>query len=63
MVDDISNTTGNVGDKIGCRFSFKAKTKNTASITDAMINQVQLSGLGAPSNVAPMMELRTNCSI
>lgn len=51
MVDDISNTTGNVGDKIGYRFSFKAKTTNTASITDAMINQVQLSGLGAPSNV------------
>ncbi|MDT3393345.1 MAG: isopeptide-forming domain-containing fimbrial protein [Bacillota bacterium] len=51
VVDDISNTTGNVGDKIGYRLSFKAKTTNTASITDAMINQIQLSGLGAPSNV------------
>ncbi|KRM24414.1 hypothetical protein FC90_GL000555 [Latilactobacillus graminis DSM 20719] len=51
VVDNISKTTGNVGDQIGYRFAFKAKTTNTASITDAMINQIQMNpddGLSAP---------------
>lgn len=52
VVDEISETTGHVGDKIGYRFSFKAKDSNTASITDASINEIsKIAKLSEPTNV------------
>lgn len=51
IVDDTSTTVGHVGDKIGYRFSFKAKDSNTASITDASINAISVNtGMSAPTN-------------
>ena len=51
VVDDMSTTQGHVGDKVGYRFSFKAKDSNTASITDASINAISVNpGLSAPTN-------------
>ncbi|WP_424348904.1 WxL domain-containing protein [Latilactobacillus sp. 5-91] len=51
IVDDTSTTAGHVGDKIGYRFSFKAKDSNTASITDASINAISVNtGMSAPTN-------------
>lgn len=51
IVEDMSTTTGHVGDKVGYRFSFKAKDSNTASITDASINAISVNaGLSAPTN-------------
>lgn len=52
IVDDASTTTGHVGDKVGYRFSFKAKDSNTASITDASINAISVNaGISVPTNV------------